>query len=125
MFTDARNQSRDMLTPNEIFGALQVAVVAYVFTIVLMKPDFIFEWYSDLLDDLERCGGWRKWIAKPLGNCELCFAGQFGLWSYFGVFNATYRERWTTDIFALIIFISFCIFFTQIITISIEKFKKQ
>ena len=105
-----------MLEINEIFSAFQFAVVAYVFVCVLQKQGYIFEAYGDFLDDLDRRNKRWKWVTKPLGNCEICFAGQIGLWFY--------DASWPHDIFSHICFISFCILFTQIIKISFEKIKK-
>lgn len=36
-----------------------------------------FRWLQAMRDE----GGWRAWIASPLGGCEKCFGGQLALWS--------------------------------------------
>lgn len=102
-----------MLDGNEILKALELAVVAYVFCCILMSEGMLFEWYSDLLDDLERANKKATWITKPLGNCNLCFSGQLALWTSLSM-----------NLKELIIFICITILFTNIITLSIKKLRQ-
>jgi len=57
----------------EIFA---VAIVAYVF-VILTSPGMIFYFYYKLIDKIK-----YDFIFKPLGGCNLCFAGQLALWFY-------------------------------------------
>ena len=57
-----------------------IGIAAYTFTNILLDPDMIFGWYNKLLDKLP------LWLAKPLGKCEYCLAGQLAFW-YFLVKN--------------------------------------
>lgn len=66
-----------MLEINDIALSFFLSLSAWVFVNVLQGEDMIFEWYGRLLDKLP------KWIAHPLGKCDLCLAGQLGLWGYF------------------------------------------
>lgn len=66
-----------MLTLNEISLSFFLSLSAWVFVNVLQGEGMIFEWYTKLLKKLP------SWIASPLGACDLCMAGQLGLWGYF------------------------------------------
>lgn len=70
-----RNQS-GMLT--YVFP-LQCAVFSYVFTQVLTQKGNIFGFYGDFLENVYQ--RWQ-WLAKPLGWCGKCFAGQVAFWAY-------------------------------------------
>ncbi len=83
------------------------AAFALVFCEVLIAPGMIFEFYGKLLDRLP------EWIAKPLGDCSLCFAGQTALWGYFLI--AEY------NILQHILFITLTIFFIKLYKDGIEK----
>lgn len=62
------------------FDCISVAIVAYVFTAILMEGGMIMYWYWQMLDRMARNGG--EWLAKPLGYCGVCFSGQLGFWWY-------------------------------------------
>lgn len=53
-----------------------IGISAYVFSRILLDPDMIFGWAYKYLEKLP------KWLAKPLGLCEYCLAGQLAFWSY-------------------------------------------
>lgn len=76
-----------MLTFNEISLSFFLALCAWVFVNVLQCEGMIFEWYSRLLEKLP------EWIKNPLGACDLCMAGQFGLWGYFFTGNYNFFEH--------------------------------
>lgn len=63
-----------------VFWGLCTAIVAVVYAVVLAQEDVLPAWYRWLERWRDR-GGWRARIAKPLGACEKCFAGQLALWS--------------------------------------------
>jgi len=46
---------------------------------VLTMPGEILGFYGDFL---ERVYASRPWLAKPLGYCAKCFAGQVAFWSF-------------------------------------------
>ena len=59
---------------------VSVAVVVWTFFEVLTGPGMVFEFWYRWMERLNNTG--RSWLAKPLGYCGVCFAGQFGLWWY-------------------------------------------
>lgn len=62
-----------------VIECIAVAISAWVFFDVLTAPGAIFSgWY----EILERLSVRAMWLAKPLGYCGTCFAGQVGLWYY-------------------------------------------
>ncbi len=58
---------------------LELAVIAYVYSVVLTEPEMILNsWYRFL----EKYIGDYQWLFKPLIDCYKCVAGQMALWSY-------------------------------------------
>lgn len=53
-----------------------IGISAYTFSRILMDADMIFGFYYKLLEKLP------AWLAKPLGMCEYCLAGQLAFWYY-------------------------------------------
>lgn len=49
---------------------------AWVFVNMLQDEGMVFAWYGRLLEHVP------EWLAHPLGRCDVCFAGQLGLWGY-------------------------------------------
>ena len=65
---------------------LSVAISAWVFFNVLTAPGMVFEfWYKWL----EKLNEKAPWMAKPLGFCGTCFAGQTGFWWYLFAYGRT------------------------------------
>jgi hypothetical protein len=64
---------------NEIIKLLlatELGITAYVFVHVLCQPGMLLHgWYRVLLH-------LPTWLAKPLGLCDRCLAGQMALWYY-------------------------------------------
>jgi len=56
------------------------ALIALVYAVVLPSENTPMGTWYDLLQWMEGKGRWA-WLAKPLGACEKCFAGQLALWS--------------------------------------------
>lgn len=69
------------MSETEFFWTIKIALCVFVFRFVLMAPGMIFRRYFNLLDNLV-CRGF-EWLAKPLGYCDKCMAGQIAFWSYF------------------------------------------
>jgi len=90
-----------------IVYSIYIALFSAVFVILLTQPGMIFGWYKDLINKIK-----SDYIRKPLGDCELCVAGQIALWSYLFMWDGWLH--W-------IIFIVLTIFFTHIITWIITK----
>lgn len=67
---------------------ISVAIVAWCFFEVLTGPGMVFEFWYNWLEGFAADG--KEWIAKPLGFCGVCFAGQVGLWWY----AIAYRSDW-------------------------------
>jgi hypothetical protein len=86
---------------------ISVAIVAWVFNTVLIAEGMVFGWYGDWLHKLNNT---RPWLAKPLGYCLACFAGQLGFWWYL----IAYRGEWILG--QHIIFTCQTIFFALLIS---------
>ena len=57
------------------------AIIGVVYSLVLAGEDTpLNPWYR-WLDDWHSRGGWRSWVASPIGGCEKCLSGQLALWS--------------------------------------------
>lgn len=89
------------------FECISVAIVAFVFFGILTAPGMIFERWYYFLEGLNSKG--MEWIAKPLGYCGVCFAGQVGFWWYL----IAYRDQWILG--EHLVFVSQVIFFFLII----------
>lgn len=116
-----------MLIINEILFAFELAVFAYVFTCVLTVEKYCFEWYYDLLVDLEVVT-WRgytvgRWLAYPLGLCEKCFGGQVALWVWLYFNNGEYTAGVFAALLRHVLFISFTILFVSIIKTLMKKWR--
>ena len=61
--------------------AVCIAVVAWTVSNILMEDGGILYPYFRLLDRLAYNG--KAWLARPLGMCAKCFAGQIALWTGF------------------------------------------
>ena len=83
--------------------SILIGIAAYVFTNILIDPDMIFGWYYDLIDKLP------EWLAKPLGKCEYCLAGQLSMWYYLVKYFNNY------DLVQHILFVSLSIFIVELI----------
>lgn len=55
------------------------AMVSVVYTMVVRDHMAIMQPWFNMLNRMER-NGWSM-LAKPIGNCEMCFAGQLALWT--------------------------------------------
>jgi hypothetical protein len=64
-----------------IFWGLCCAIVGVVYAVVLAGEDTPADGWFRLLDRARDAGGWRSWVASPLGGCAKCFSGQLALWS--------------------------------------------
>jgi hypothetical protein len=66
-----------LLSFNQICFAFLLAIFVYVFCEILISEGNILDFYYRALNRL-------KWayIAKPLGLCCYCFAGQLSLWLF-------------------------------------------
>ena len=96
------------MTAQDYIIAPEIALSAWTIRHILMQPDMILYRYWIWLDDM-RVGG-REWLAKPLGWCATCFAGQIALWGFFWNHRAGYGfETVPTHIF----FICLVVFFTR------------
>lgn len=58
-------------------NAGMIAVVAVVFTCILVSEGMVFGFWEKILDRLP------DELAYPLGKCPYCFGGQIALWYYF------------------------------------------
>jgi len=58
------------------------SIIAVVYCEVLMADGMLLDWWARILDRMK-----PEWIAKPLGGCTYCFAGQLALWSGFFIWN--------------------------------------
>lgn len=64
--------------------ALSIAIccsaIAVLYAVVLASEDTPLNRWFRWLEWMADHKGWRSWIAKPIGACERCFAGQLALW---------------------------------------------
>jgi len=60
-----------------MWQAVIIGIAAWVFTLILIDTGMIFEKWWVVLNKLP------DWLAKPLGKCEYCLAGQLAFWYYF------------------------------------------
>lgn len=75
------------LLPAFVLG-MACSVIAIVYVVVLGNESTPLNWWFKFIDWLESK---VPMLAKPLGACECCFAGQLGLWSSF------YFSGWAYD----------------------------
>lgn len=97
-----------MLTATDFLQIFQIAVFAVTLSDIITQPGMILESYGRWLDQLYiNCPK----IARPLGYCGKCFAGQIALWG-FGAFNSvnplSCPLRWISYI-SLTILLSACL----------------
>lgn len=99
------------MTP-DIFTDMALAVTAWVFSEHLIHPGNVFGWWGRALEWLHqhRLG----WLAKPMGFCSKCFAGQLAFWHYL----------WRCDKYLLDEHITYAcgaVFFTVLIQLIYER----
>ena len=100
-------KSKCMLV-NLLYESALIAVVAVVFSYILIDDDMIFGFYGKLIRKLP------EKVAFVLGDCPYCFGGQIALWWYvFGV-------DWYNPV-EHIYFTSVTIFFIHIIKFIYER----
>ena len=66
---------------NPIEISIAAALIAVLYAVVLASEDTPLNRWFRWLERMREAGGWRSWIASPLGACEKCVAGQLALWS--------------------------------------------
>ena len=64
---------------------ITIGIFVFVMTHILFQYDCILHLYWKILDSLNSKGYW--YIAKPLGYCDVCFAGEIALWTGFYKFG--------------------------------------
>jgi hypothetical protein len=68
------------LSAFELFSALQIAFVCATFAGPLMDDGNVLEPYRRALERLQFVSERFGWLAKPLGLCPKCLAGQVAFW---------------------------------------------
>lgn len=63
-----------------VFEGLAVALVAYVYAMILTEPGMLLNAWYNFLD--VKLGRRKHWLFKPLIGCFKCVAGQLALWYY-------------------------------------------
>jgi hypothetical protein len=65
-----------------VWIAFQLAIIAYVYSKILTKPEMIlgdaYGYLSQVAVDFPK----TEWILKPLILCPLCVGGQLALWTF-------------------------------------------
>jgi hypothetical protein len=103
--------------------ALQLAVLAVVFSDILMKPGQIFGWYGAFLEKLAARGpAWEYWV-KPLGYCVRCFSGQLALWTY--LLTHLDQLRYPAFYVRLFSFVALTIFLASLLSLGWSKLTKH
>lgn len=91
-----------------ILESIGLAITAWVYVMILLKPGMILGWLWRYLDMLP------EWMSEPLGGCEYCVAGQFAFWYYL-------YKNWNgygfENLIGHIIFVSLTIFIVEIINV--------
>jgi len=98
-----------------MFFEIKIAVIAFVFSELLITDGNIFAFYGRWIENLEGRG--LDWLSMPLGGCPKCLAGQLALWGYL------FRDGYTVS--GHLISIVFAIFFTEIIVVLYGKIQMQ
>ena len=91
--------------------SLSIAVLAVVVSEIISAEGNILAFYGRFLDWMDEKG--LEWIARPLGLCPKCFAGQMALWMF--LFLPEYS--FVVHIF----FIAWSILFAELLTICYGK----
>ena len=99
-----------------ILESLTFGIVAWVTWGVLMEPGMLLNWWYRIVEQIEQAG--MVWLAKPLGACGVCFAGQIGFWFYVMAF-----KQWRLS--EHIAFTAQTIFFFLIIKVLSEWIKRN
>jgi len=98
-----------MLSLDLYLLSIAIAVVAFVYSEVLVDHGMILFVYKDFL--FTKLSKRFEWIYKILVGCVYCVSGQWALWIYlFLVFVGTETFDLNYDLFEHITFISFTIF---------------
>lgn len=105
-----------MLDYIQALHCVQIAIVAYTISGVLMQQDMLLERYLDLLIWAASTSKFGKFIAHPLGLCEKCLAGQVALWYFLYVNWDSYTTEIVNNIISHIVFI--CV--TVLVTIALK-----
>ena len=90
-----------------IIDTIYIAIVAVVFSCILIDEEMICGWYGKLIKKLP------DYLSHPLGECAYCFGGQIALWRFF--FYDGY------NIYNHIIFVSLTIFIIHITLFVYER----
>lgn len=70
------------------------AIIGVVYAVVLAGDDTPLNQWFEWLGKWEHKGGWRSWIASPLGGCQNCFSGQLALWTSTAVLPQLFFWEW-------------------------------
>lgn len=101
--------------------ALDLAVLGYVITCILMDAEGMLSWYDDILIDIENKDDRLKWITYPLGRCEKCFTGQLAFWVGLQKYAPYCRTDYVIGFLELFIFTAYAIIFVMLIKGIIKK----
>ena len=77
-----------------LFWGFCCAVIGIAVVNIMGSDDTPLSWYFRWAFDWQDRGGWRSWIASPLGGCVMCTSGQLGLWSFSIVRAWGWRFDW-------------------------------
>lgn len=95
------------MTEHDFYISIQIAITAWTIRNILMRPGMMLNGYFLWLSGLAATG--REWLAKPLGYCDQCLAGQLALWAYFLRYPTKYSMDLVPDHVA---FIAITVFIT-------------
>ena len=62
--------------------ALASAFIGVVYATVVAGESSPLDPWFDFLNRWHDQGGWRAWVAKPLGACSKCTSGHIALWGF-------------------------------------------
>lgn len=94
----------------KILEAIQLGIASYVFVHVLCLPGMILHGCYRLLLSLP------AWLAKPLGMCDRCLAGQLALWYYLLHHGKSYAFSPLQSLAGHVLFVCMAIFAVLLIS---------
>ena len=98
------------------------ALVGVVYAVVLAGEDTPLDHWFLMLTNAHDQGGWRSWLAGPLGACAKCFSGQLALWSS-SVFIPW--SLWGPSIAAHLVAASSAVLFATVLSHGYRWLKRQ
>lgn len=99
---------------NWLIISFQLAVIAYVYAVLLTKPDMllggVFGFLTEVANDFPK----TEWFLKPLMLCEKCVAGQMALWML--ILYGWLELEWVLSVINVLFFLSLTVLLVHVFT---------